>query len=149
MDSYRPRLRSWLIVAAIVIVVVLAFRGVRTLRQSDPHAALRDTIAALRAHADSCRSNVDGRAAQLRAYDRRLDSMRARVRELEALDRRGVPVDSYTVYMATFNAYNDSAAVWPPREDTVRALDASCRMIAEQHNALTDSLREMVFPTPD
>jgi hypothetical protein len=147
MESYRPRLRSWLIVAAIVVVIVVAFRGIRGMRQSVPHAALRDTIAVLRAQSDSCRSIVDARAAALRAYDRRLDSMRARVREMEALDRRGVPVDSYTVYMSNFNAYNDSAAAWPPREDTVRALDARCRNITEQHNTLADSLRELVFPT--
>ncbi|MGH7464411.1 MAG: hypothetical protein ACREK1_04490, partial [Longimicrobiales bacterium] len=95
MDTYRPRLRSWLIVAVIVVVVVLAFRGVRALLPSDPHAPLRDTIAVLRAHADSCLADVESGAAQLRAYDHRLDSMRARVRSLEALDRRGVPADSF------------------------------------------------------
>lgn len=149
MDSLRPRLLSWLIVAAIVVVVVLAFRGVRAVLQSDPHAALRDSIGSLRARADSCRWQVDDRAAQLRAYDHRLDSMRARVRQMETLDRRGVPIDSYRVYMETFNRYNDSAAAWPPLEDTVRALDARCRTIAEQHNILADSLRNLVFPIPD
>lgn len=149
MDLYRPRLRAWLIVAAIVVVIVLAFRGIRARWLADPHAPLRDTIAALRERADSCRSMVDDRAAQLRAYDRRLDSMRARVRALESLHRRGVPIDSYSVYMATFNAYNDSAAAWPPLEDTVRALDARCRAVAEQHNVLADSLRELVFPIPE
>jgi hypothetical protein len=149
MDSYRPRLRSWLIVAAIVVMIVLAFRGLRAIMQTDPHAALRDSLAALRAHADSCQSEVEDRAAQLRAFDERLDSMRARVRELEALDRRGVPADSYRVYLGTFNAYNDSAAAWPPLEDTVRALDARCRTVAEHHNVLADSLRRLVFPIPD
>lgn len=149
MDSLRPRLRSWLIVAAIVVISVLLFRGVRGLMQSDPHAALRDSIGALRARADSCRWDVDGRAAQLRAYNRRLDSMRSRVREMEALDRRGVPVDSYRVYLEAFNTYNESVAAWPPLEDTVRALDGRCRELAEQHNVLADSLRELVFPVPE
>lgn len=149
MDSLRPRLRSWLIIAAIVIVIVLLFRGVRRVMQADPHAALRDSIGALRARADSCRWDVDGRAAQLRAYGRRLDSVRLRVREMEALDQRGVPVDSYRVYLETFNAYNDSVAAWPPLEDSVRALDARCRSLAEQHNLLADSLRMLVFPVPE
>jgi hypothetical protein len=149
MDAYRPRLRSWLVVAAIVVVSALVFRGARARWLADPHAPLRDSLAVLRVRADSCRAEVDGRAAQLRAYDRRLDSMRARVRELESLPRRGVPIDSYSVYMAKFNAYNDSAAAWPPLEDTVRALDAHCRTVAEQHNALADSLRQLVFPIPD
>lgn len=146
MDSYRPRLGSWLIIAGIVVVVVLAFRGVRALRH-DPQEALRDSLATLRTRADSCRSEVDQRAADLREYDRRLDSMRARVRELEALDERGVPVDSFRLYMSVFNAYNDSVAAWPPLEDSVRALDARCRVVAEHHNVLADSLRELVFPT--
>ncbi|HSK17983.1 MAG TPA: hypothetical protein VK912_02510 [Longimicrobiales bacterium] len=146
MDSYRPSLRSWLIIAGIVVVVVLAFRGVRAMRHS-PQEILRDTLATLRNRADSCRSEVDQRAADLREYGRRLDSMRARVRELEALDQRGVPVDSFRLYMSVFNAYNDSVAAWPPLEDSVRALDARCRVVAEQHNVFADSLRELVFPT--
>ena len=145
MDSYRPRLRSWLIIAGIVIMVVLAFRGVRAMR-NNPLEALRDTLVTLRTHADACRFEVDQRAADLRAYDRRLDSMRARVRELEALDERGVPVDSFRLYMSVFNAYNDSVAAWPPLEDSVRALDARCRNVAEQHHVLADSLRDLVFP---
>ncbi|MBR9988954.1 MAG: hypothetical protein KFH98_04315 [Gemmatimonadetes bacterium] len=149
MDSYRPHLRSWLIVAAVVVVVVLAFRGVRALLFTDPHGPLRGTITALRMEADSCRSEVDGYAARLRAYDARLDSMRTRVRELEALDRRGVPIDSFRIYMEAFTAYNDSVATWPPREDSVRVLDARCRVIAERHNVLADSLRNLVYPIPE
>lgn len=145
MEAFRPHLRSWLIAAVILIVVIVAFRGVRTMRE-DPHAMLRDSLTTLRASSDSCRWQVESEAAALRAYDERLDSMRARVRELEALDRRGVPVDSYRVYMGTFNAYNDSVAAWGPLEDTVRALDARCRAIAEEHNLLMDSLRDLVFP---
>jgi hypothetical protein len=146
MATYRPHLRTWLIMAGIVVVVVLAFRGLRGLGPGDPHEALRDTIAELRTQADSCRIEVNGGAADLRAYDRRLDSMRERVRELEALDRRGVPADSYAIYMTAFTAYNDSAAAWPPLEQAVRDLDARCRAVAEHHNILTDSLRRLVLP---
>lgn len=147
MDRYRPHLRSWLIAAVLLIVIIIAFRGVRGMRK-DPHAELRDAISSLRASSDSCRWDVENRAADLRVYNRQIDSIRARVRELEALDRRGVPVDSYRVYMRTFNEYNDSVAAWAPREDTVRALDARCRAIAETHNVLADSLRKLVFPLP-
>jgi hypothetical protein len=145
MDAYRPRLRAWLVVAAILIVGVLAFRGIRALR-AEPHAGLRDTIADLRSQADSCRAAVDVEVAALRAWDLRLDSMRARVRAYEALDTRGVPADSFVIYMQAFRAYNDSVAAWPPREDSVRAMDTQCRAVAEQHNALTDSLRRLVLP---
>lgn len=149
MNALRPRMRSWLLVAGIVVILVLGFRGIRSVMDDKPHAELRETISALRARADSCRWDVDGRAAELRAYDDRLDSMRARVHELEALDRRGVPVDSYRIYMETFNRYNDSAAAWPPLEDSVRALNERCRAIAERHNILADSLRQLVFPIPE
>lgn len=149
MNALRPRLRSWLIAAAIVVIVVVAFRGLLAIINADPHAALRASINELRARADSCRWNVDDRAAELHAYDRRLDSMRARVHAMEVLDGRGVPVDSYRVYMESFNRYNDSAAAWPPLEDTVRALDARCRAIAGQHNVLADSLRNLVYPIPE
>lgn len=149
MNVLRPRLRSWLLVAVIVVILVLGFRGVRARMDTTPHQELRDRISALRTRADSCRWEVDGRAAELRAYDHRLDSMRDRVRELEALDRRGVPVDSYRVYMETFNRYNDSAAAWPPIEDSIRALNGRCRAMAERHNVLADSLRQLVFPIPE
>lgn len=132
--------------AAIVAVVVLVFRGLRGLGSGDPHAALRATIAELRTQADSCRVDVNSSVGALRAYDQRLDSMRDRVRELEALDQRGVPADSYAIYMTAFTAYNDSAAAWPPLEQAVRDLDADCRAVAEHHNILTDSLRRLVLP---
>lgn len=138
-------MRSWLIISIIVIAAVLGVRGMRNIGPSDPHALLRDSIAVLRTHAESCRAEVDRGAEELRRYDRQLDSMRARVREMETLDRR-VPADSYAPYISAFNAYNDSAAAWPPREDSVRALEARCRAIAEEHNALTDSLRSLVLP---
>lgn len=144
-------MRTWLIMAAIVAAVVLVFRGLRGLGSGDPHVALRDTIAELRTQADSCRVDVNGSAAELRAFHRRLDSMRERVREMEALDRRGVPADSYAIYMAAFTAYNDSAAAWPPLEQAVRDVEADCRAVAEHHNILTDSLRRLVLPaeSPD
>lgn len=146
MITYRPGMRAWLVATALVLLLVVAFRFVRSLRPPDPRIVLRDTIAVLRAQADSCRSDVDSMAARMRDDYRTLDSMRARVRELEALDRRGVPIDSFDIYMDAFDAYNDSAGLWPEREDSVRAYDARCRDVAMRHNALTDSLRALVLP---
>ncbi|HEX6306810.1 MAG TPA: hypothetical protein VFZ69_01415 [Longimicrobiales bacterium] len=148
MESFRPRLRTWLIAAGALLLLVVAVRVVRSLRPPDPAIVLRDSIAGLRASADSCRIEVDSGAAGMRAYGRTLDSMRARVRGMEALDPRGVPADSYDIYMAAFDAYNDSVEAWPEREDSVRALDARCRDLALHHNALTDSLRALLFRSP-
>jgi hypothetical protein len=149
MESYRPGLRAWLALAGIVIAVVLVLRGVRAMQPPDPRIELRDSLAVLRMRTESCQRDVRADAAWLRAYDARLDSMRGRVRELEALDRRGVPVDSYTVYMGAFETYNDSVAAWAPLEDSVRAADARCREVALRHNALADSLRALVAQSRD
>lgn len=149
MNAFRPGMRAWLIATAVVILLVVAFRVVRSLRPPDPRLVLRDTIAVLRAQADSCRNEVNAMAARMRGDSRMLDSMRARVRELEALDRRGVPIDSFDIYMEAFVAYNDSAGLWPEREDSVRARDARCRDVATRHNSLTDSLRALVLPSAD
>lgn len=142
-------MRAWLVATAIVIALVVAFRVVRSMRPPDPRLVLRDTIAVLRVRVDSCRSEVETMAAQMRGDFRMLDSMRARVRELEALDRRGVPIDSFDIYMQAFDAYNDSAGLWPEREDSVRARDARCRDIALRHNVLADSLRTLILPSPE
>lgn len=147
MESLRPRLRTWLVAAGALILIVAAFRIARSLRPPDPAAMVRDSIVVLRASADSCMSAVDSGAAAMRAYGRTLDSMRTRVREMEALDQRGVPVDSFDIYMAAFNAYNDSVGMWPAREDSLRAHDALCRQIALRHNLLTDSLRALIMTT--
>lgn len=143
--SVRPHLRLWLGASVLIVLLVLGYRGIRNMRPSDPHAPLRDSIVALRAIADSCRVQVDEGIAELHAFNQTLDSLRTRVRDYEALDRRGVPIDSYRVYMDAFTMYNDSAAAWVGREDTVRAQDVRCRTIAEQHNRLADSLRSVLL----
>jgi hypothetical protein len=137
----RPHLRVWLGASLVIVLLVLGYRGVRNMRPSDPHAPLHDSIAHLRVVADSCRFEVDAGVAGLREFNRTLDSLRTIVRDYEALDERGVPIDSYSVYMDAFTMYNDSAAAWSAREDTVRARDARCRVVVERHNTLADSLR--------
>jgi len=143
----RPGIRTWLIATALLLIVVVVFRLVRSMRDPDPRIVLRDSIGVLRQAADSCMADVDRGAAGMRAWGRTLDSMRSRVRELEALDARGVPADSYRIYMEVFTAYNDSVGDWPEREDSVRARDARCRELVQHHNALTDSLRALLLPT--
>jgi hypothetical protein len=145
MRIMRPHLRAWLAASAVIVLLVIGYRGVRSLTAPDPDAVMRDSILALRAMADSCRAEVDSGVASMLAFNETLDSMRARVRDLEALDRRGVPIDSYDVYLDAFNAYNDSAGGWAEREDTVRDLDARCRGIAEHHNLLADSMRRAII----
>ena len=110
-------------------------------RPADPLAPLADSIRDLRAAVDSCRARLDDAAVQLTTFDQRLDSMRARVRDLETIDPRGVPTDSYAAYLDAFDGYNDSVPAWTARADTLRARWSDCRDLTTLHNTLADSLR--------
>ena len=70
--------------------------------------------------------------------------MRARVDSFEALDERGVPEAQYDRYMDVFNAYNDSVEVYEVRAEQLRSADAACRGVIEGHNALSDSLNQVL-----
>lgn len=131
----------------LVILVIMAAGVVQVARLMRPHNRLedaRDRLLALRAATDSCSAAVDDGEAALQLYNAEVDSMRARVRAYEALDPRGVPQDSYVIYMEAFNAYNDSAAAFEPRADTLRAELERCRELARRHNLMADSLRRML-----
>jgi hypothetical protein len=133
---------------AVAAVLVLAVAGVlslaRVLHEPSGVTVLRDSVAVLRAAADSCRNALDAGQAGLFEYNARLDSLRGRVRGLEAHDPRGVPADSYQVYMEAFAAYNDSARAWQAHVDTLQAQLERCRAVTQSHNALADSLRQVL-----
>jgi hypothetical protein len=133
----------------ILILLLLAGAAVlfRILRPDPPPSAdelLADSIRVLRTAAEGCREELNLGTARLHAYDAKLDSMRARVRELEAMHPRGVPADSYAVYLEAFEQYNDSVGGWDARTDTLRARLQRCRDVTQRHNALSDSLRRML-----
>jgi hypothetical protein len=133
-----------LALALLVSGAILA----RRLRPDPPKTAdelLADSIGVLRTAAEDCRAALDEGTVRLHAYDAQLDSMRARVRAFEAMDARGVPADSYEVYLDAFEQYNDSAAGWTARTDTLRARLQRCRDVTESHNLLSDSLRRLLI----
>lgn len=137
-------MKKWLFLAAAVIAIIAAVRVGRELSGSARISTLRDSLSVLRTSVDSCHVAVDTGEAQLQAYHQRLDSMRLRVRAFEALDVRGVPADSYDIYMTAFTTYNDSAAAWQARVDTVQARLGRCRSLTETHNTVADSLRRIL-----
>lgn len=143
--SVRIRPALWLAIAAITIGA-LYFIG-RSNRRSPPIAPLRDSLYVLRVAADSCRADLDEGSALLQSYDARLDSLRARVRAFEDMDARGVPVDSYAVYLGAFEEYNDSAAGWSLHADTLRTRLQRCRRVTQTHNLIADSLRRLLVRT--
>jgi hypothetical protein len=138
-----------LVLGTLLVLVLLG--GVllyRSLRPDPPRSAdelLADTIRVLRVAAEACREELDLGEARLHAYDAQLDSLRGRVRGFEAMDPRGVPADSYAVYLEAFEQYNDSAAGWSARTDTLRARLERCRDVTAWHNQLADSLRRLLI----
>jgi hypothetical protein len=76
-----------------------------------------------------------------RRFDRMVDSLRIRMESYEDPDRGGVPQAEYEAYLRSFERYNDSVAVWQDRADSLRAKEAACRALIEDHNLLGDSIR--------
>lgn len=133
----------WVVAAALALM--LAWEVLSLRRGPDEIAPLRDELRVLRAAADSCQASMEGEQLSMEVFDARLDSLRSRVRELESRDPRGVPADSYQVYLSAFDRYNDSVATWTARTDTVRARWTRCRSITEAHNTLADSVRRLLI----
>lgn len=141
-EPSRGRVAAWLLGILVVFGVLATQRLVRATRPTDVTAALRDSVLVLRAAAETCRRELDEGTASLDDYDARLDSLRERMRALEAIDPRGVPADSYRAYIDTFDEYNDSVPGWTAQADTLRAQWPRCRDITRSYNVLADSLRQ-------
>jgi hypothetical protein len=139
-----PKTLFLVLAVAIAVAALGMFTLGRTLRHPGALAEMRGTVATLRAAADSCRAGFDEQQAQLLAYNERLQTMRERVRDLEGLHPRGVPADSYGVYIELFQSYNDSAGQWEARVAAVRAELETCRGKADAHNVALDSLRVLI-----
>jgi hypothetical protein len=131
--------------ALLILLLLLAGAGIysvsRALREPTELAMLHDSLAVLRAAADSCREAVDSAQVDLLAYNTWLDSLRGRVRQLESHDPRGVPADSYDVYMGVFDRYNDSVGTWQGRVESLQAGQERCLAVTAAHNELADTLR--------
>jgi hypothetical protein len=102
---------------------------------------LREELWVSRSKADSCQFALASEQEELLRFGSYLDSLHAQVRGFEDTEQGGVPGDEYGEYLATFDRYNDSVAVWKDRADALRATEAYCRVLAEAHNALQDSIR--------
>jgi enamine deaminase RidA (YjgF/YER057c/UK114 family) len=139
--------RRFLVAAAVAAVVAVAglISLARTLRQPGAIAQQREAVQELRAAVDSCHISLADQQEDLLAYNAYLDSVRGRVRGMEGLHPRGVPADSYQVYMQEFRRYNDSAAVWDARVEELKAERAACAATTAAHNMALDSLRQLLM----
>jgi hypothetical protein len=133
-----------LVGAAVLLAAIGIVSLARVLRQPGAIAEMRASVQELRAAADSCHALLGTGQEELLAYNAQLDSMRGRVREMEALHPRGVPADSYGIYMDVFRQYNDSVAEWGGRVDLLRAERERCVDVTGRHNAALDSLRRLL-----
>jgi hypothetical protein len=128
-----------LAIAVTALAIMAAIDYFRPIPPEVQLRALRSQLTAARSAADSCQAALDDEEARLRASDARFDSLKAMIDYYEGLDPRGVPADSYDIYIAIFNDYN---AAIPAREaagDTLRAHEQACRAIIESHNLIADS----------
>ena len=117
----------------------LAFREKKEARRE--LEGLREELWASRSKADSCQIALLSEQEEFLRFDSYLDSLHAQVTGFEDPERGGVPGEEYGKYLATFDRYNDSVAVWTNRTNALRATEAHCRVLAEAHNALQDSIR--------
>lgn len=69
------------------------------------------------------------------------EALRAQIRRLEAMDARGVPADSYVVYLETVDRFNASIERWGSRGDEVGGQYDTCRALIEDRNAKSDTFR--------
>lgn len=102
---------------------------------------VRESLQEERRNAEACRMGLVTAEATFREYDERVDSLRTRVGELEALHPDGVPADSFDIYLEAFDAYNGAVEEWDARVDDLEEERNACVEIVERHNALSDSLR--------
>lgn len=140
----RRGLMAVAIVAAGALLVTGGARMVERQRTADEINRLREELYRARAAADRCRSSLTNSESALQDLSRTIDALRIRVDSFEALDRRGVPAARYDEYLELFESYNDSVQVWEARERRLRAADESCRATIEAHNALSDSLQQVL-----
>ncbi len=105
--------------------------------------AMRNELVELRASADSCRTALDREETLLQASDARFDSLRNLIARYEGIDPRGVPADSYDLYLEAFNSYNEGIPAREAAGETLQAHWANCTVIIEQHNLLADSARQL------
>ncbi len=134
----------------VVVAVVLGF-GVKayidTQAKIDEVEALRGVMLQARAGVDACFVERDRAQSIFNQADRIVDSLRAEVDDIEIVlpqGGRGVEQERYPAYLSTVEFYNLSVREWGAAADSLQAVDARCRPLVEAHNALVDSLTQVL-----
>ncbi len=141
MASRRSPFLVMLAISAIAFVAIVVIDLLTPIPPSERLRVLRQEMTDLRTAADSCRQALASEEARLVASDERLDSLKALIDYYEGLDPRGVPADSYDVYIEIFNTFNEDIPARAAAGDTLQVHWAACRNLTQQHNAIADSAR--------
>ncbi|UCC84561.1 MAG: hypothetical protein JSW46_06440 [Gemmatimonadota bacterium] len=137
----RPT-RGFLVMLAIGVTALAIMATIDYFRPIPPDVqlrALRSQLSTARGAADSCQAALNEEEARLRTSDAHFDSLKSMIDYYEGLDSRGVPADSYDIYIAIFNDYNDAIPAREAAGDTLRAHEKACHAIIERHNVIADS----------
>lgn len=102
---------------------------------------LRGSLQLARQAADGCRAALRAEEDRFRAFRLRTDSVKSRIGFLEGLDRRGVPADSYRVYLQAVDSFNAAVPDWSAAADSLAGHRSACEDLIRAHNALADSAR--------
>jgi hypothetical protein len=133
-----------LLASATTLLFVGAGRVVEGRRTTAQVHRMREDLYRARSASDRCRSSLLSSESSLLVLTGTLDSMRSRVDSFEALGNGRVPADLYDEYLTLFEGYNDSVSAWETRSERLRTAEASCRVVIEGHNALSDSIQQVI-----
>jgi hypothetical protein len=135
----------FLVVAAALVVIAAVAGGpiLERNRRAGEMQELRSALDQSRMSADSCKLALAMEQEDFLQFDRTVDSLRTEMESYEDPEQGGVPQETYTEYLRSFEDYNESVEDWQALADTLQARDARCREIVEAHNALGDSIRRI------
>lgn len=133
-----------LAVSTLSVLILGGNRYMDQRRTTDEINRLRDELYRARVASDRCRNSLTGSEAALQTLTGTIDSLRSQVEVYEALGGGNVPVARYDEYLEVFDSYNDSVAAWQVRSERLRAAEAACRTVIEDHNALSDSIQSVL-----
>jgi len=137
------RVKVMLLVAILVTVGGVIAVATRPRSPRELFFAMRSDLLLARQAAESCSLSLENEQSAFDAYVVRVDGMRSRIRELEALDERGVPGARYPEYLAVVDSFNRVLPDWEQAADSLRAHRDICEQIVRNHNVMADSARDL------
>lgn len=133
------------------LVLVLIYMGSaileRRAQRDSPRAqaeAVREEVRLAQAEAERCMEELAASNLRFQSQTRQTRAFQSRIEALEALDARGVPADSYDIYLDMIDRFNASIEGWEMRGEALERTQQSCRELIEARNVLADSLRRIL-----